>query len=145
MTNDNGIKRGYMCSGTVVKDDNAHSRCVDEQPPNDWNKNTCKKQSEAGNCKKDWFKKTGYCEKTCGKCTEDEENDRSIIMTAAHCVYDYKRKEFARDVFFIPNQADGGSKSDTDCDNDPLGCWVPSFGVVDEDWKIRSWPDNMPW
>ena len=61
---------------------NGDARCVDKQPPDGWKRNTCKKQFDAGRCLK-LLSKTGYCEKTCGKCTEDEENNRSIIMTAA--------------------------------------------------------------
>ena len=95
MRNADGNLRGYVCSGTVVKDD---------------------------------------------------QDDRSIIMTAAHCVFDDKRKEFATDVIFIPNQAGTtGSGSDYNCDNDPLGCWATEFGVVDTDWAIRSFPQNIPW
>jgi hypothetical protein len=35
---------------------------------------------------------------------------------------------------FIPNQA-GTTAGGTDrtCSNDPLGCWVADFGVVDAD------------
>lgn len=71
---------------------------------------------------------------------------RSIIVTAAHCVYDDANKAFARNVLFIPNQAGTtGSGTDSDCFNDPLGCWAPSFGVVDVDWTTRKFPDNIPW
>ncbi|MEE8496493.1 MAG: hypothetical protein V3S21_08445, partial [Xanthomonadales bacterium] len=74
-------------------------------------------------------------------------DDRSVILTAAHCVYDDVNKAFARNVLFIPNQADTTSTSGTDlnCGNDPLGCWVPSFGVVDDDWTKRTFPNNIPW
>ncbi len=70
----------------------------------------------------------------------------SIILTAAHCVYDDVNKAFARNVLFIPNQAKTtGSGTDLNCDNDPLGCWVPSFGVVDTDWTTRVFPNNIEW
>ena len=78
--------------------------------------------------------------------TDAENNDVSIIITAAHCVYDDANKVFARNVLFIPNQAETtGSGTDTNCDNDPIGCWAPSHGVVDDDWANRTWPDNIPW
>jgi len=81
-----------------------------------------------------------------GTAVTDSAGDRSIILTAAHCVYDDENKAFARNVLFIPNQADTtGSGTDLNCDNDPLGCWVPSFGVVDENWAIRTFPDNIQW
>jgi hypothetical protein len=72
---------------------------------------------------------------------------RSIILTAAHCVYDDQYKAFARNVLFIPNQdqTTGTSGTDRDCSNDPLGCWTPSFGVVDVNWTTRSFPDNVKW
>lgn len=76
-------------------------------------------------------------------------NGRSIIVTAAHCVYDDANKAFARNVLFIPNQAGtiqlGGTGTDLNCANDPLGCWVPSFGVVDTNWTTRTFPDNVEW
>jgi hypothetical protein len=73
-------------------------------------------------------------------------NTVSIILTAAHCVYDDVYKAFARNVLFIPDQA-GTTATGTDrnCANDPIGCWAPSHGVVDADWSTRTWPDNIPW
>ncbi len=87
---------------------------------------------------------TGYvCSGTVA--TDDTEN-RSIIITAAHCVYDDVNKAFARDVMFIPDQAGtSGAGTDRNCSNDPLGCWVPSFGVVDDNWTRRKFPDNIAW
>ena len=65
---------------------------------------------------------------------------------AAHCVYDDANKAFARNAIFIPNQ-DGttGTATDLNCSNDPIGCWVPSFGVVDVNWTTRKFPDNVAW
>jgi len=81
-----------------------------------------------------------------GTVVQDGQTDRSIILTAAHCVYDDAQKEFAKNVLFIPNQAGtSGSGTDSNCDNDPLGCWAASFGVADTDWASRSWPANIPW
>ncbi len=70
----------------------------------------------------------------------------SIIITAAHCVYDDAYKAFARNVLFIPDQ-DGttGGGTDLNCDNDPMGCWEPAFGVVDVNWTTRTFPDNVAW
>ncbi len=81
-----------------------------------------------------------------GTAVTDSVDDRSVILTAAHCVYDDENKAFARNVLFIPNQADTtGSGTDLNCSNDPIGCWVPSFGVVDKNWAIRTFPDNIRW
>lgn len=81
-----------------------------------------------------------------GTVATDSATGRSVIQTAAHCVYDDANKAFARNVLFIPNQ-DGttGSGTDLNCSNDPLGCWVPSFGVVDTNWTTRTFPDNVAW
>ena len=80
-----------------------------------------------------------------GTAVTDNANERSIILTAAHCVYDDANKAFARNAMFIPDQATGGSATDLNCNNDPMGCWVPSFGVVDIDWKASTFPANIPW
>jgi hypothetical protein len=78
--------------------------------------------------------------------TDDGTSGRSVILTAAHCVYDDATKTFARNVLFIPDQASTTAPgTDRDCTNDPYGCWAPSFGVVDDDWTIRVFPDNIPW
>ncbi len=81
-----------------------------------------------------------------GTVATDGTTGRSVIITAAHCVYDDANKAFARNVLFIPNQAGtSGAGTDRNCDNDPFGCWTPSFGVVDKNWTTRTFPDNIPW
>ena len=87
---------------------------------------------------------TGYV--CSGTIIDDRTLGRSIILTAAHCVYDDANKAFARNVLFIPNQAGtSGSGTDLNCNNDPIGCWTPSFGVVDVNWTNATFPDNIPW
>lgn len=81
-----------------------------------------------------------------GTVATDTTSGRSIIITASHCVYDDSNKAFARNILFIPNQAGTtASGTDTNCSNDPLGCWVPSFGVVDVNWTTRTFPNNIEW
>ena len=81
-----------------------------------------------------------------GTAVKDTATGKSIIQTAAHCVYDDVAKTFANSVLFIPNQdATTGSQTDTNCLNDPLGCWAPTYGVVDADWTTRTFPNNIPW
>ena len=81
-----------------------------------------------------------------GTVVTDGIGGRSIILTASHCVYDDANKAFARNVLFIPDQANtSGSGTDSNCGNDPLGCWVADFGVVDTNWTTRTFPDNIPW
>jgi len=78
--------------------------------------------------------------------TDDVVNDgQSIILTAAHCVFEDLNKVFARNVMFIPNQARTTvSGTDLNCDNDPLGCWMPTHGVVDVNWTVATFPGNIP-
>ena len=81
-----------------------------------------------------------------GTVTNDGTSGRSIIITASHCVYDDANKAFSRNVLFIPDQADTtGTGTDRNCANDPIGCWTPSFGVVDVNWTTRTFPDNVAW
>ena len=81
-----------------------------------------------------------------GTVVADGLTGQSVILTAAHCVYDDVNKVFARNVLFIPNQgATTGTGTDTDCTNDQLGCWTPSFGVVDTDWTTSTFPNNIEW
>jgi hypothetical protein len=81
-----------------------------------------------------------------GTVAMDGTDGRSIIITAAHCVYDDANKAFARNVLFIPDQA-GTSASGTDlnCSNDPIGCWAPSGGLVDVNWTTQTFPNNVAW
>jgi hypothetical protein len=72
-------------------------------------------------------------------------SDRSIVLTAAHCVFDDVNKAFAESAIFIPNQAGtSGTGTDADCANDPEGCWVADFGVVSADWNAAIFPNNIP-
>jgi hypothetical protein len=92
-------------------------------------------------------RKTRWAGYVCsGTVVNDSKSGRSVIQTAAHCVYDDAYKAFARNVIFIPYQ-DGTSASGTDltCGNDPYGCWSTAFGVVDANWTTRTFPDNVAW
>ena len=81
-----------------------------------------------------------------GTVVSDGATGRSVILTASHCVYDDANKAFARNVLFIPNQAGTtGAGTDSNCSNDPIGCWVAAYGVVDVNWTTATFPDNIPW
>ncbi|WP_232784094.1 serine protease [Moritella sp. Urea-trap-13] len=80
-----------------------------------------------------------------GTVVKDSTTGRSLILTAAHCVYDDANKAFARNVLFIPNQSDSGSGTDTNCSNDVIGCWSTAFGVVDRGWAQVTFPNNIEW
>ena len=91
-----------------------------------------------------WKRWAGYV--CSGTVVVDGVTGRSIILTAAHCVYDDVNHAFARNVIFIPNQAGTtGSGTDLGCSNDPMGCWAVSYGVVDINWTRRTFPDNAAW
>ena len=81
-----------------------------------------------------------------GTVVTDNASGRSVILTASHCIYDDDNKAFARNVVFIPDQsATTGQGSDSDCTNDPFGCWVPAYGVVDDRWATDIFPNNKAW
>jgi hypothetical protein len=97
-------------------------------------------------------------------------NERSLILTAAHCAYDvswkwnhYKillstciqlltkhfsviqqdlSKQFASNAIFIPDQAGSLAPTDFDCSNDRYGCWYLSFAVIEKGWADSSFPEN---
>lgn len=74
----------------------------------------------------------------------ERTSDRSIVLTAAHCVYDDANDKFAEAAIFIPNQAQTyGTQTDSDCNNDPEGCWVADFGVVSQGWDDAVFPANI--
>jgi hypothetical protein len=81
-----------------------------------------------------------------GTVVTDSTNGRSIVLTAAHCIYDDVAKDFALSAVFIPNQDGvGNERTDFDCGNDPYGCWILDHGVVDVNWATRTFPDNIQW
>jgi hypothetical protein len=81
-----------------------------------------------------------------GTAITDGVSGRSVILTAAHCIYDDVANVFASNALFIPSQDDGGTDgTDFDCMNDPIGCWAVDHGVVDLNWTTRTFPDNVAW
>lgn len=74
----------------------------------------------------------------------DLNNGRTIIQTAAHCVWSDIMGKFATRAMFIPDQdSTRGVKSDHNCFNDPYGCWELDFGVVSQGWTEGSFPTNV--
>lgn len=46
---------------------------------------------------------------------------------------------------FVPQQdGQGEEASDFNCSNDPIGCWVPSYAVIDNQWQTGTWSGNIP-
>lgn len=67
---------------------------------------------------------------------DDTLTDQSIILTAAHCVYDESTKKFATNWMFIPSyDSDDPSVTDVSvCSNSDYGCWTASALVVDREY-----------
>ena len=65
---------------------------------------------------------------------DDPAADRSIILTAAHCVYDNVTGEFATNWMFIPNYdaapAPLSTSSNSFCDDTLHGCWTAEHIVL---------------
>lgn len=83
-----------------------------------------------------------------GTVIKDTAADRTIVLTAGHCAYQYQPSggRFTEHVLFIPNQVDTrGVVSDELCTNDPLGCWVPAFAVVHYEWTTKGFPHSVPY
>ncbi|KAL7480583.1 hypothetical protein ACHAW6_006262 [Cyclotella cf. meneghiniana] len=83
-----------------------------------------------------------------GTVIQDDIADRTIVLTAAHCAYQYAPSggRFAEHALYIPDQDDTtGVKSDDICSNDPYGCWVPAFAVVDYQWTQQGFPNSVPY
>lgn len=75
----------------------------------------------------------------CSGTLVEGNDDRAIIATAAHCIYDTKSKQFPTYVMFIPGQDDGGTDgSDFDCNNDPHGCFYPTIGVISDEYTTAT-------
>lgn len=81
-----------------------------------------------------------------GSTVTDGSDSISVILTAAHCVYDDAAKAFAANVLFIPDLSSSGTKTFSACSTAYLhGCWVPSYGVVSHGWAGAKWPNNIPY
>jgi hypothetical protein len=59
----------------------------------------------------------------------DSASDRSIILTAGHCVYDEKNRAFATNWMFVPDYDSAPATLNTSgsfCAQTTLGCWTAS-------------------
>lgn len=75
----------------------------------------------------------------CSGTLVEGAHDRAIIATAAHCIFDEKKKTFPDHVMFIPGQDDGeGDSSNFDCTDDPHGCFYPTFGVLPDEYATSN-------
>jgi V8-like Glu-specific endopeptidase len=63
-----------------------------------------------------------------GTVLTDRSADVSLVITAAHCVYDLEAFQFATDWLFVPGLAQGEIP---DCGRRPLGCWTPKALLIE--------------
>jgi V8-like Glu-specific endopeptidase len=64
----------------------------------------------------------------------DTKTDRSIVLTAGHCVYDETNRAFATNWLFVPNYDASPASLSTDqsfCSQTKYGCWTAGSLVVD--------------
>jgi V8-like Glu-specific endopeptidase len=64
-----------------------------------------------------------------GTVLTDQRSDVSLVITAAHCVYDLQSDTFATDWLFVPGLAQGEIP---DCQTRSLGCWTPNALLVEQ-------------
>ena len=80
----------------------------------------------------------------CSGTLVEGANDRAIIVTAAHCMYDASLQAFPERVMFIPGQDDGeGDASDYNCLNDPNGCFYPTAGVISHHYQKATFTEGF--
>jgi len=95
-----------------------------------------------------YFKSDGV-EYTCtGTAITDRKTGRSLIITAAHCIWDDINEAWVYDAIFIPNRdAIETNLTSADikrqCDEDICGCWSLSAGVVHDKWRDAGWPHRL--
>jgi hypothetical protein len=73
---------------------------------------------------------------------KDTAADRSIVVTAAHCVYDEAGNRFASNWVFIPNYdaapAPLSTSNDAYCDDTKWGCWTAAALFVHYGYASQS-------
>ena len=80
-----------------------------------------------------------------GTVVKSDTTGRSVVLTAAHCIYNDALKSFSRNAVFIPDQGSTtGRASDYNFDNDPYGGYYLDFGVVEKGWTKDTFPKNIP-
>lgn len=96
-----------------------------------------------------YFESYGVDYACTGTVVKDNKTGRSLVFTAAHCVWDDIDGVFGTNVIFIPNRdavhdlvgfVDDYHRR---CDEDPCGCWTLSGGVVHDLWPDTPWPQRL--
>jgi hypothetical protein len=74
-----------------------------------------------------------------GSVVTDDKTDRSIVLTAGHCVYDQASSQFASNWIFIPAYDSKPKGSCTDPANPfPYGCWTARSLMVHSDFSSQT-------
>jgi len=72
--------------------------------------------------------------------------ERSIVVTAGHCLYDTATNQFATNAMFIPYQESStAGGSNVVCYDDPMGCWYFDAAVVHSKYTESEFPKNHAW
>lgn len=75
--------------------------------------------------------RNGY--KCSGTVIKDSKTGRSLILTAAHCIWHDISGTWVTNAIFIPKHDDG----------EPCGRWALSGGVVPKEWQTTPWPKRL--
>lgn len=84
-----------------------------------------------------------------GTVIKDNKTGRSLVLTAAHCVFDDIDWNFGSNVIFIPERdsidlTDMTAKDvHRECSKDICGCWSLSGGLVHDLWADTPWPARL--
>jgi V8-like Glu-specific endopeptidase len=74
-----------------------------------------------------------------GSVVTDDKTDRSIVLTAGHCVYNQATSQFASNWIFIPAYDSKPNGSCTDPANPfPYGCWTARALMVHSDFSSQT-------
>ena len=69
-------------------------------------------------------------------------DNRSLVLTAGHCVYDETNGAFATNWVFMPNFEDSSTGNVFDCASTPEGCWVADALVTSSAWASGDFNED---
>jgi V8-like Glu-specific endopeptidase len=82
-----------------------------------------------------FFQLSGTLYTCSGSVTKDDRNNKSLVLTAAHCAYDEAKNVFAEYWMFIPDYESAPTRT---CENTTYGCWTAEALVVHKGWAKES-------
>lgn len=95
-----------------------------------------------------YYSAGGYDYACSGTAIKDHKSGRSLIVTAAHCVWDDQEMAWGSNVVFIPNRdatqsTESAESIHRQCSEDVCGCWTMSAGFVHDRWQQEPWPARL--